>query len=179
MRCKALTAAGLAAVFAAAGCGSETKPKPNTAAEPNANPVPTTVKAADPCSLLEPSVVSTFGLKDKLVDKSPTSRSCSWKTDAFATMVLARWDDGALADFMQAFPVPVGRDIKIAGLPVVMGRSDVRPACALALFAEKGTVVETVVGYNPPAKVATACARVKLIGASVIRQLRIQHLLHT
>jgi hypothetical protein len=166
----ALAAALLA--FSVSGCRSTATPP-----APTASPAPTSVKDADPCSFLEQSVVSANVLERASADTSTTSRSCTWTSETFTTMVLARWDPRALVDFTQAFPVLVDSEVVLGGHRAVFGKSDVRPACAAVLFAEQGTVVEIVVGDKPPSTADAACERVKTIGGAVVAHLRDQDLL--
>lgn len=165
------------AALAVAGC-SDSHGKPAA----SASQAPTSVRDADPCSFLDRSVLTANGLEQAApVHKAATARSCTWTSTTFTTMVLVRWDPQTLVDFAQAFPVPAG-DTDIAGQKVVLGKSDERPACAAAFFAEKGTVVEIVAGMSvdgdkPPPSVAAACERVKTVGGAAIQQIRAQHLL--
>lgn len=145
--------------------GADTSPSARTTR-------PATLQDVDPCTLLDPSMLSDNGLKQALVDKSVSSRSCSWTSDAFSAMVLIRWDGNSLIDFAQAFPVLVD-SVELDGRRVVRGRSDVRPACAGLLFpGRQGTVVEIVVGDEPPSTAASACERVTALGTVIVQQLR-------
>ncbi len=165
-----------AALLAAtvSGCGSSDVP-PTSA--PSASPAPTSVREADPCSFLDQSVVTANGLTRASMDDSTTSRSCTWTSEVFTTMVLVRWDPASLVDFSRAFPVPGDGDVELGGQKVILGESDVRPACAAVFFAEKGTVVEIVVGDEPPSTTDAACARVKTLGEAAVRAIRDQDLL--
>lgn len=169
-------ATGLLAVALLAATVSSCSPS-EAPPTPSASPAPTSVQDADPCSFVEQSVVTANGLKQASVDKGTTSRSCSWTSDAFSAMVLVRWDPSSLVDFSQAFPVLVGSDVDFGGQKVILGKSDVRPACAAVFFAEQGTIVEIVVGDQPPSTADAACERVKTIGGAVVQRIRDQNLL--
>ncbi|KUL20860.1 hypothetical protein ADL12_47325 [Streptomyces regalis] len=157
------------------GCGRTEDPSPS--GSPSTAPPPTSVRDADPCSFLPRPQVTTYDLKRAGKDVSETSRSCAWTSAKFAMMILVRWDSQTLVDFGQAFPVPGEDDVELGGEGVVIGKSDVRPACAAAFLPEQGTVVEVVVGDTPPSTADAACERVKAIGASAVQEIRGQNLL--
>jgi hypothetical protein len=167
------TAVGLPVVAVLAllgGCGQAEAPSPS------APPPPTSVQDADPCSFVARSVVTENDLERASNAKSETSRSCSWTSASFSMMVLVRWDSDSLIDFSQAFPVLVGNE-DIGGLTAVVGKSDVRPACAAVFFVDQGTILEVVVGDEPPSTADSACGRVRTIGAGAVRKIRDQGLL--
>jgi hypothetical protein len=153
------------------GCGGTEE------SSPSPNPPPTSVRDADPCSFLPRSLATTHDLKQVQADDSETSRSCAWSSASFSMMILVRWDSDSLVDFAQAFPVLSEDDVDLGGVQVAVGKSDDRPACAALFFAERGTVVEIVVGDEPPSSADAACERVENIGASTIQEIRDQDLL--
>ena len=170
----------IAAVLALVSCSDS-----QGSSAPSGSPAPTSLSSADPCSFLERSVLAANGLKQESpAYTGATARSCRWASRVFATMVLVRWDSQVLVDFAQAFPTPVSDDVNIEGQRIVLGKSDERPACAGAFIAQKGTVVEVIVGMyvedNESAPNAhDACELVKRLSGPVIRQIRAQHLLDT
>lgn len=171
--------AAMLLVTVAVGCSETRQPSASEppSASPKPKPRPTSVQNADPCSLLPKSQVTAYDLKRVGKDISETSRSCTWTSSKFSMMLLVRWDSQTLIDFTQAFPVPVEEDVRLGGANVVMGTSDVRPACAAVFFPERGTVVEVVVGDTPPSTAAAACERVKEIGTAAVQEVRDQGLL--
>jgi hypothetical protein len=167
------TAVGLPVVAALAllgGCGQAAPPTPS------APPPPTSVQDADPCSFVAKSVVTKNDLKQASDATSKTSRSCSWTSANFSMMVLVRWDSDSLIDFSQAFPLLVGSE-DIGGLDAVVGKSGVRPSCAAVFFVDEGTILEVVVGDEPPSTADSACERVRTIGAGAVSKIRDQGLL--
>jgi hypothetical protein len=167
------TAVGLPVVAMLAllgGCGQAAPPAPS------APPPPTSVQDADPCSFVAKSVVTKNDLKQASDAKSKTSRSCSWTSANFSMMVLVRWDSDSLIDFSQAFPLLVGNE-DIGGLDAVVGKSGDRPACAAVFFVDEGTILEVVVGDEPPSTADSACERVRTIGAGAVSKIRDQGLL--
>ncbi|MFI9379897.1 DUF3558 family protein [Kutzneria sp. NPDC052558] len=156
-------ALALLAVVLLGGCGGT--------AAPAAPPPPTSVREADLCSFVAPSVVTENGLTATPLHKFDSGASCSWGGPKFSMMVLVRWDRDVLVDLTQAFPVP-GEEFDLDGVKAVVTTSDVRPACAAVVFPERGTVLEVVAGDTPPSTVASACARVKSIGSGVVHKAR-------
>ncbi|MFB4267832.1 DUF3558 family protein [Nonomuraea sp. GTA35] len=162
----------------ATGCGGTAQPS-RSADGPSASaqPSPTSVRDADPCSFLPKDLEKAHALTKADAQQSDTARSCSWSAKNFSMMLLVRWDSDTLVDFSQAFPTLGEKDVVLSGVPLIFGKSDVRPACAAAFFAGQGTVVEIIVGDEPPSTANAACKRVKTIGAPMIQRIREQNLL--
>ncbi len=167
---------GLAAVLGVGACSQATTPP---AESPAPTREPASVKEADPCGFVDRAVIAAHGLRQASADTSTTSRSCSWTSPVFSAMVLVRWDQQTLVDFSTAFPVLVDEDGVWSGQKAIMGKSDVRPACAGLFFAERGTVVEVVAGDEPPSTADAACERVTAIGEQVVENLTRRRLVET
>jgi hypothetical protein len=160
----------LAVVGALSACG--------TTVVPLAVPVPPSVQEAEPCGLVSREMLETHHLEQSSDYRGETTSNCVWSSVGnFSIMVLIGWGPSAMADFHQIFSEPVGADVEIDGVNVVVSKSKRNPTCGAIFSVAQGTVVELAVGYPAPASASAACTQAKAVTAVTIRKLREQQML--
>jgi hypothetical protein len=176
-----LTLLGLAAV---AGCTTGTPGVPTTtsAVPPttSSTSAPTTSASAaadplahtDPCSLLDPSIISQNGLGQGVPKQDPGARSCRWDTPVSATpqfeIAIDIYDTAGLGDFNHAgFDIsdyPVGRH---QGQLVKQNPGDV---CSVDIAVTKTSRV-AVRANTSTAQLEQGCVIAKATAVSVEQKL--------